>query len=89
MADRPLERVRNNTGEERTIHYIGEEQWPVNRTVQPDEVIQIPDDLALRMAEQPGWGFEGNENAARKRVEKRATAEVSDDAGDTPAESGE
>lgn len=84
MTERPLERVRNTTGEARYIYYVGEEQWPVNRLVGVDEVLQLPDDLALRMAEQPGWAFEGNETAARRRVDKRAGAEQTEP--DAPAE---
>lgn len=68
-----MERVRNKTGEPRSVYAVGEEQYQVNRTVGPDEVLQLPDDLALRFAEQPGWEFEGNEAAARRRVEKRTT----------------
>jgi hypothetical protein len=88
VADRPLERVRNKTGEDRTIRSLGEEGWPVNRTVGVDEVLQLPDDLALRLAEQPGWEFEGNEGAARRRVAKRTAADedAAPDAGDAPAE---
>lgn len=54
MTDKTLI-VRNKTGEDRRIGTLGEEGYPVNRVLGDDDVLELPEHLARRLAEQPGW----------------------------------
>lgn len=52
--------VRNKTGEPRYFATLGEEGYPVHRLVGDDEVLELPEHLAERLAEQPKFEKEGS-----------------------------
>jgi len=52
--------VRNKTGEDRYIATLGEQGHPVNRLIGDDETVDLPAELAHRLAEQPGWELVGD-----------------------------
>ncbi len=55
-----LAAVRNKTGEDRFIAALGEEGYPVHRLIGDDETVDLPAELAERLAEQPGWELVGD-----------------------------
>jgi hypothetical protein len=61
-------RVRNKTGEERFIATLGEEGYPVHRMLQDDDFLELPKELAERLAEQPGWELDNQEDSKSRRA---------------------
>lgn len=70
--------VRNKTGEPRYIATLGEEGFPVYRTLGDDECVRLPSELASRLAEQPGWELDHEDEPREVKSRMSSPGRVND-----------